>query len=143
MSFCFLSTMRFQLGTPPPRGTVGCATLPFRVIFRHFAAYPATMVACGKVFTLVSLVIPPAFSFNSHFFVSPPPATLVVRGRLFTVVCLIIAPSSSRPPRHAGGTREVFDCGLPYYGACVSFNYSSSRFSWLHSEAVQRCGSGF
>ena len=47
------------------------------------------------------------------------------------------------PPGHAGGTREVFDGGLPYYRVCVPFNYFSSRFSSLHSQAVQRCGSGF
>ena len=39
--------------------------------------------------------------------------------------------------------REVFDDGLPYYSVCVSFNYFCSRYSWLHSLAVQRCGSGF
>ena len=72
---------------------------------------------------MVSLVLAPVFSFNSPFF-----------------VCV--------PPRHAGGTREVFDGGLsyhsaffvsppatlavrgrffdgglPYYSVCVSFNY--------------------
>ena len=55
-------------------------------------------------------------SLQSPFFVSPP-ATLAVHGKLFTVVCLI--------------------------SACVSFSYFSSRFSWLHSQAVQRCGCGF
>ena len=34
---------------------------------------PATMVACGRVLTLVSLVFAPVLSFNSPFFVSPPP----------------------------------------------------------------------
>ena len=57
-------------------------------------------------------------------------------------------------PLHADGTREGFDgdlsChsaflagGLPYCSVCVSFNYFFSRFSWLHSQTVQRCGSGF
>ena len=41
---------------------------------------------------MVSLVIAPAFSFNSPFFVSPP-------------------------PRHAGGTQEVSDGGLPCHSA--------------------------
>ena len=54
--------MRFQLGTSPARGTVGCATFPFCVGFRLY---------------------------------------------------------SSRPSRHAGGPREVFDGGLPYHSACV------------------------
>ena len=82
------SLMCFQLGTSPPRGTVGCATFPFRVGFRLFVSLPATMAVRVRVLTLVSLTIAPAFSFN----------------RL----------SSSRPPpRHAGGSREVFDGGLP------------------------------
>ena len=37
---CFLSAMRFWLGTPPPRGTVGCATFPFRVGFRLLSRPP-------------------------------------------------------------------------------------------------------
>ena len=36
---CSLS-MRFQLGTSRPRGTVGCATFPFRVGFRLFVSPP-------------------------------------------------------------------------------------------------------
>ena len=55
---------------------------------------------------------------ESPFFFLPSPAALAVRWRFLTVVCLIIAP--------------VF-----------SFNRFSSRFSWLHSLAVQRCGRGF
>ena len=78
----------------PPRGTVGCATFPFRVGFRLFVSPPVTMAACGRVLaTLVSLVIAPAFSFNSPFFVSPPPATLAVPRRFLTVVCLITVPT--------------------------------------------------
>ena len=50
---------------------------------------------------------------------------------------------SSRPPRQAGGTREVLDGDLLYCSVCVPFNYSSSRFFGLHSQAVQRCGSRF
>ena len=87
----------------PPRGTVGCATFPFRVGFRLFVSPPVTMAACGRVLaTLVSLVIAPAFSFNSPFFVSPP--------------------------HHAGGTREFFYDGLPYYSVCVSCTYFFAFF---------------
>ena len=143
MLFCFLFVTRFQLGTSRPHGTVGCSTFRFRDGFRLFVSPPATMTVCGRVLTLVSLVIAPAFFFNSPFFVSPPPATLAVRGRFLTAVCVIITPSSSRPPRHAGGTPGVFDGGLPYHSVCVSFNCFSSHFSWLHSQAIQRCGSGF
>ena len=57
---------------------------------------PAMMVSCGRVLSLVSLVI--RLRSNS------------------------IRLSSSRPLRHAGGTREVFDGGLSYYSICVSFN---------------------
>ena len=38
-----------------------------------------------------------------------PPATPTIRGRVLTVVGLAIAPFSSRPPRHTGGMRQVFD----------------------------------
>ena len=84
--------MRFQRGTSRSRGTVGCATFPFCAGFRLFVSPPATMAACGRVLSLVSLVIVPAFSFNSPFFVSPS-------------------------PRHVAGSREVFDGGLPYHSA--------------------------
>ena len=49
------------------------------------------MVACGRVLTLVSIVMAPAFSFNSPFLVSHPPATLAVGGRFLAAVYLIIA----------------------------------------------------
>ena len=134
--------MRFQLRTSPPRGTVGCVP-PFHCVLVFAFLSRPTMVACGRALTLVSLVIASAFSFKSPFFVSPPPATPAVRGRFLTVVCLFIAFFSSRPLRHAGGTREVLDGDLPYYSVYVSFNYFSSRLSRLHSQAVQMCGSGF
>ena len=35
------------------------------------------------------------------------------------------------------------DCLTLSNSDCVSFNYVYSRFSWLHSQVVQRCGSGF
>ena len=99
--------------SPPLRGTVGCATFPFRIGFRLFVSPPRHDGACGRVLMLVSLVLAPVFSFNSPFFVSPPrhtdgtregfdggclaiapflsrpPATLAVRGRFLRVVCLI------------------------------------------------------
>ena len=53
---------------------------------------------------------------------APPTATLTVRGNFLTAVGLIIAPFSSRPPCLAGGTREVFEGGMPYYRVCASFN---------------------
>ena len=128
----------------PPSRDCGLCHLSISCWFSPFVSLPpATMVACGRVLTLVSLVLAPVFSFNSPFFVSPPSATLTIGGRVLTVVCLAIAPFSSRPPRHTGGTRQVLTGSLPSYSVCVSFSYFSSRFSWLHSQAVQRCGSGF
>ena len=66
---------------------------------------PAPMVVCGGGLTLVSLVIAPAFSFNSPFFVSPP-------------------------PRHAGSTREVFDGGSSYRSA---FFVSPPPLCWRYA----------
>ena len=37
---CLLFVIRFQLGTSPSRGTVGCATLPFRVGFHISSFHP-------------------------------------------------------------------------------------------------------
>ena len=64
----------------------------FVLVFAFCLAPPATMVARGRVLTLVSLVLARVFSFNSLFFVSPP-------------------------PRHADGTREGFDGGLSCHSA--------------------------
>ena len=90
---CFLFAMRFQLGTSPPRGTVGCATIPFRVVSRLFVSPSAALAVRGRVLTLVSLIIAPALYFNRI--------------------------SSSRPLHHAGDLREGFADGLPYNGACI------------------------
>ena len=57
-------------------------------------------------------------SWSPIVLVVRPPATLLVRGRFLMG-------------------------GLPYYRDCVSSNCFESRISWLHSQAVQRCGSGF
>ena len=59
-----LFVMRFQLGTSPPRGTVGCATFLFRVGFRLPSPQPRHAAVRGRVFTAVCLIIAPAFSFN-------------------------------------------------------------------------------
>ena len=62
--------------------------------------------------------------------------TLAVRGRFLNGGVAYHSAFFVSTPRHAGGKREVFDGGLPYIRVCVSFNYFSSRFSWLHSQAV-------
>ena len=43
------------------------------------------------------------FAISSH-----PPVTMAAGGRVLMLVCLAITPFSSRPPRHAGGTRVFF-----------------------------------
>ena len=83
-----------------------------------------TMVACGRVLTLISLVITTAFSFSSPFFVSPS-ATLAARGSFFYGVlpchsAFFVSPS----PRHAGGTRE----GLPVVCLFVVSAFPSTTF---------------
>ena len=92
MFFCRLFVVRFQLGTFPPRGTAGCATFPFRVSFRLSSSRPpATLAVRGRVLTLVSLIIAPAFSLFA-FFVSPL-RHAGGRWEILKVVCLIIAPA--------------------------------------------------
>ena len=61
----------------------------------------------------------------------------------FSVVWLAIAPFSSRSLATPAVRGRVLTGGSSYYSDCVSFNYVSSRFSCLRSQAVQRCGSGF
>ena len=73
MLFCLLFVMRFQLGTSAPRGNVGCATFPFRAGVRLLVSPPATLAVRGRILTLVSLVIAPAFSFNRRSSSRPPP----------------------------------------------------------------------
>ena len=53
------------------------------------------------------------------------------------------SPFFLSPPRHAGGPREVLTVVCLMIAPAFSFNCISSRFSWLHSLAVQGCGSGF
>ena len=99
--------MRFRLGTSPPRGTVGCATFPFRVGFRLLSRPPRHDGSlregfdfgfpCLRAWVLLQFdflhLAPPrnadgaregfdgGLSCHNAFFVSPPPATLAIRGR--------------------------------------------------------------
>ena len=135
--------MCFRLGTSPPRGTVGCATFPFRVGFRLFSRSPRHDGS-----------LPEGFDFGFPC--------------LRACVLLQFAFLRLAPPRHADDTREGFDGGWSCHSAffvspppphwryaagfdgwfaflqCLRFlQLLYSRFSWLHSQAVQRCGSGF
>ena len=134
--------MRFRLGTSPPRGTVGCATFPFRVGFRFCLAPPATMVACGRVLTLVSLVFAPVFYLNSPLFVSPPRHADHARegydgGSSCRSAFFRLAP------RHTGGTGQVLTDGLPSYSVCVSFNYLLRVFPGFIARPFRGVGVGF
>ena len=109
----------------------------FVLVFAFSCRPPAMMMACGRVLTLVFLVVAPAFSFNSPFFVLPLPrhaggSREVFDGRLSYHSAFFVSP-----PRHAGGTREFLWC-FALISRLRFLNYFSSRFSWLHSQAVQR-----
>ena len=69
VSLCYAFSARHF---PPLAGLWVVPTFRFVLVFAFFLAPPATMVACGRVLSLVSLVVAPVFSFNSPFFVSPP-----------------------------------------------------------------------
>ena len=128
--------------TSPPRGTVGCATFPFRVGFHPFVSHPRRDGSLREGFDVGFPCLRACVLFHFAFFRLPPPATLTVRGRVLAVVCLAIALFVS-PPATLAVRGRFLTGGLPYYSVCVSFSYFSSRFSWLHNQAVQRCGSGF
>ena len=83
--------MRFRLATFPLAGLWVVPPFHFVLVFAPCLAPPATMVACGRVLTLVSLVFAPVFYFNSLLFVSPP--------------------------RHADDAREGYDGGWSCHSA--------------------------
>ena len=116
--FVFSLLCVFSWALPPLAGLWVVPYFHF-VLVRLFVSPPPRWWPAGgfrRWFPLSWHVRSPSIRLSSSH---PPPATLAVRGRFLTVVCLIIAPSSSRPPRHSGGTREVFYGGLPYHSACV------------------------
>ena len=107
--FVFSFDVRFRLGTSPPRGTVGCATFPFRVGFRLSSRPPRHDGSVREGFDFGFLFLSACGLLQDAFLGLAPPSTLTIRGRVLTVVCLAMAPLSSRPPRHTGGTGQVFD----------------------------------
>ena len=82
-SLCYAFSARHS---PPLAGLWVVPPLRFVLVFAFCLAPPTTMVVCGKVLTLVSVVLAPVFS--------------------------LIRLSSSRPLRHVDGTLEGFDGGL-------------------------------
>ena len=117
---------------------------PPRRIHGHTACYQAD---CKSTINMLwygpGRPVAPVFSFNSLSFVSPPPRHADGTREGFYVDLSCHSAFFVSPPRHTGGARQVLTGGLPYSSICVSVNSFSSRFSWLHSQAVQRCGSGF
>ena len=101
--------MRFRLGTSPPRGTVDCATIPFCVGFRLLSRPPRHDGSLREGFDFGFPCLRACVLLQFAFLRLAPPATLMIRGRVLAVVGLAIAPFSSRPPRHTGGSPQVFD----------------------------------
>ena len=115
---------RFQLGTSPPRGTVGCAVFPFRVGFRLFVSPPRHAGGPREGFDVGFPCHSACVLLQPPFFVSlPPPRRWRLAGVFFALVCFIIALFFVSPPRHAGGTRKLFNGGLSYYSACVFLQF--------------------
>ena len=140
--FVFSFDMRFRLGTSPPRGTVVCATFPFRVGFRLLSRPRATMIPCGRGLTLVSFIFTPVFSLNSPFLVSPPRHADDMREGFDSGWSCHSAFFVS-PPRHTGGTRQVLTDGLPSYSVVVSFNYFLLVFPGFIAKPFRGVGVGF
>ena len=86
MLFCFLFEMRFQLGTPPPRGTVGCATFPFCVDFRLLSRRPRHDGSLRESFDFGFPCLRACVFLQFAFLRLAPPATPTIRGRVLTVV---------------------------------------------------------
>ena len=114
--------MRFRLGTSRPRGTVGCATFPFRVGFRVLSRPPRHDDSLREGLALVSLVFVPVFYFNSPLIVSPLRHADDAR-KDFDGGWSCHSAFFVSPPSHTGGTRQILTDGLPSYSVCVSFNY--------------------
>ena len=90
--------MRFRLGTSPPRGTVGCATFPFRVGFRLLSRPPCHDDSLPEGFDFGFPCLLACVLLQFAFLRLAPPATPTIRGRVLTVVSLAIAPFRLTPP---------------------------------------------
>ena len=73
--------MRFRLGTSPPRGTVGCATFPFRVGFRLLSRPPRHDGSLREGFDFGFPCLRACVLLQFAFLRIAPTATLAVRGR--------------------------------------------------------------
>ena len=107
----------------------------------HFS-HNLMQAPCGRVLMLISLALAPVL-FISPFFVSPPLEADGTPESLNGGCLAIRFYFSSRPPATLAVRGRCLTGGLPYYSICVSFKYFVIRFSWLHGQAVQSCGSGF
>ena len=73
--------MRFELGTSPPRETVGCATFPFRVGFRLLSRPLCHDDSLREGFDLGFPCLRACVILQFAFLRLAPPATVAVRGR--------------------------------------------------------------
>ena len=107
--FVFSLLRDLSSALPPPRGSVGCATFPFRVGFRLLSHPPRRNGSLREGFDFVFPCLSACVVVQIAFLCLAPSATLTVRGRVLTVVGLVIAFFRLAPPRHTGGSRQVFD----------------------------------
>ena len=119
-----------------------CATFLFRVGLCLLSCPPRHDCSLREGFDFGFYYLSACVLLQLAFLGLAPPATLTVRGRVLAVVCLAIAPLSSRPPRHAGGTRQVYDWWFALLECLRFLPLHFFAFFWLHSQAVQRFGSG-
>ena len=102
--------MRFRLGTSPPRGTVGCATFPFRVGFRLLSRPPRRDDSLREGFD---------FGFPC------------LRACVLLQLAFIVSP-----PRHANDAREGLDGGWSCHSAFSSrpplhWRYAAGFDGWF------------
>ena len=115
----------------PSRGC-RCGHLPSRVFVVSSSNSPPCRWPAGVFSHDFSLVLAPVFpSISTKTRLAIVPFLWLVRRRAFPAPTRRYAADSrafSAPPRHTGGTRQVFDGWLlPCCRVCVSFNYFSSR----------------
>ena len=96
--FGFSFDTLFRLGTFPPRGTVGCATFPFRVGFGLLSRPPRHDGSLREGFDFGFPCLRACVILQFAFFRLAPQATPTKRGRVLTVVGLAIARSRLAPP---------------------------------------------
>ena len=113
----FLSAMRFRLGTPPPRGTVGCATFPFRVDFRLCLAPPRHDCSLREGFDFGFPCLRVCVLLQFAFLRLAPPATPTIR---VAVRRRVRVEMRSEDGFTVGGAGEPGEAGADVVGPVVS-----------------------